>query len=255
MKPYILERANWKTVKGEKYEVAVLPWGATEPHNYHLPYGTDSLETKSIAIGAAGKAWQQGAKVMVLPTIPLGVQNPGQIELPFCLHTRPSTQLLILKDIVDVLSVQGILKLIIMNGHGGNDFKPLIRELTPLYPKMFIGLVEWFRMLKSADYFEEEGDHAGEMETSIMQFYYPELVRPLEEAGGGKSKKFRLRSLNDKVAWVPRRWDKISDDTGVGYPGKSSPEKGGEFIGKVTDEIAGFLVELSNANPDDIYEK
>ena len=82
MIPYILEKTTWKQVKHENYEVAVLPWGATEPHNYHLPYGTDSLETSKIAEEAAAKAWKKGAKIMVLPTIPLGVQNVGQLELP-----------------------------------------------------------------------------------------------------------------------------------------------------------------------------
>ena len=100
MKPYILEQTNWKQVKNESYEVAVLPWGATEPHNYHMPYGTDSLETARIAADAAEKAWDKGAKIMVLPVIPLGVQNMGQIELPFCLHTKPSTQKIILEDIL-----------------------------------------------------------------------------------------------------------------------------------------------------------
>ena len=80
MKPYILEETNWKQIKNQKYDVAILPWGATEPHNYHLPYGTDSLETAAIASDAAAKAWEKGAKVMVLPTIPLGVQNVGQIH-------------------------------------------------------------------------------------------------------------------------------------------------------------------------------
>ncbi|NCB07843.1 MAG: creatininase family protein, partial [Bacteroidia bacterium] len=103
MKPYILEETNWKQVKNQKYEVAVLPWGATEPHNYHLPYGTDSLETARIAEDSARKAWEKGAKVMVLPTIPLGIQNVGQIELPFCLHTRLATQRMILEDIFKAL--------------------------------------------------------------------------------------------------------------------------------------------------------
>ena len=39
----------WKEVKDEKYEAAVLPWGATEPHNLHLPYGTDSILSYEIA--------------------------------------------------------------------------------------------------------------------------------------------------------------------------------------------------------------
>ena len=39
---------------------------------------------------------------MVLPTIPFGVQNPGQIELPFCLHVTPATQRIIFKDYEEI---------------------------------------------------------------------------------------------------------------------------------------------------------
>ena len=41
-RPYILAETHWKTVKNTPYEVVVLPWGATEAHNYHLPYATDN---------------------------------------------------------------------------------------------------------------------------------------------------------------------------------------------------------------------
>jgi creatinine amidohydrolase len=254
MRPYILKETNWKQIKNQKYDVAVLPWGATEPHNYHLPYGTDSLETARIAADAAKKAWDKGAKVMVLPTIPLGVQNPGQIEMPFCLHTRPSTQLLILTDIVRALYNQGIRKLVLMNGHGGNDFKPLIREVLPQFPGMFIALNEWFKLVLNSDYFEEDGDHANEMETSIIMHYFPELVLPLEEAGEGKAKKFRLNSLQGKVAWTPRQWDKVSEDTGVGNPKKASAEKGEKFLEVVTTMIGEFFVELAENDASDLFE-
>ncbi len=254
MKPYILEQTNWKQVKNVKYEVAVLPWGATEPHNYHMPYGTDSLETARIAGDAAEKAWQKGAKVMVLPVIPLGVQNMGQIELPFCLHTRPSTQKIILEDILSALSGQGINKLVLMNGHGGNDFKPLVRELQPQFPDMFISLVEWFKILDLSNYFEDEGDHAGEMETSVIQYYFPEYILPLEEAGEGKAKKFRLSGLNSKTAWAPRRWDKVSEDTGIGNPKAATPEKGKKFLDDVTSKIGDYFVELAACDLEDLYE-
>ncbi len=254
MKPFILEETNWKQVKNQKYDVAVLPWGATEPHNYHLPYGTDSLETSKIAEEAAKKAWEKGAKVMVLPVIPLGVQNMGQIQLPFCLHTRPSTQKLILKDITKALYNQGVRKLVLMNGHGGNDFRPLIREIQPQFPEMFIALNEWFKMLELAKYFDEGGDHAGEMETSIIMHYFPGLVLPLEEAGEGKAKNFKLQSLKEKTAWAPRRWDKVSEDTGVGYPKKATAEKGQHFLNDVTSKIAEFFVELAACDLNDLYE-
>jgi creatinine amidohydrolase len=254
MKPYILEQTNWKQVKTQKYEVAVLPWGATEPHNYHLPYGTDSLETAQITSEAAGKAWEKGAKIMVLPTIPLGVQNPGQIDLPFCLHTKPSTQTLIFKDIVEALYNQGIRKLVLMNGHGGNDFKPMIREIQPQFPEMLISLVEWFKILNLSEYFEEDGDHAGEMETSVIMHYFPQLVLPLNEAGDGNAKTSKLKGVLNKTAWIPRQWNKVSEDTGVGNPKKATAEKGKRYLDDVTSKIAEFFVEMAECDLEDLYE-
>ena len=45
----LLSRNHWKNVKVSDYDVAVLPWGATEAHNYHLPYGTDVFEAEALA--------------------------------------------------------------------------------------------------------------------------------------------------------------------------------------------------------------
>jgi len=254
MRSYILEETNWKQIKNQKYEVAVLPWGATEPHNYHLPYGTDSLETARIAADATKKAWDKGSKIMVLPAIPLGIQNMGQIELPFCLHTRLSTQQMILEDMLSALYNQGIRKFVLLNGHGGNDFKQIVRDLQPEFPDMLISIVEWFKLFPLAQHFEEEGDHANEMETSVIMHYFPELVRPLEEAGDGKAKKFKLKSLQDKVAWTPRHWGKVSEDTGVGNPKKASAEKGKKFLDDVTTKIGDYLVELAECDLDNLYE-
>lgn len=254
MKPYILEQTNWKQIKNQKYEVAILPWGATEPHNYHLPYGTDSLETAKMLEEAASLAWEKGAKVMVLPTIPLGAQNVGQIDLPFCLHTRPSTQLIILKDILSALNGQGIQKFVLVNGHGGNNFKQMIRELQPDFPEMFLSLINWFDVLEPKKYFEEDGDHANEMETSIIMHYFPDLVLPLNEAGEGRSTNFKLKGLKNKVAWAPRQWDKVSLDTGIGNPSKATPEKGKKFVEDLLVILANYFVELAECKINDIYE-
>jgi hypothetical protein len=42
-RPYILAKANWQAVSQTRFDAAVLPWGATEAHNYHLPYATDVI--------------------------------------------------------------------------------------------------------------------------------------------------------------------------------------------------------------------
>jgi len=253
MKPYILEQTNWLQVKDEKYDVAVLPWGATEPHNYHLPYGTDVIETEKIAEQAAAKAWDRGSRIMVLPTIPFGVQNPGQTSLPFCLHINPSTQIILFHDIVASLHRQGIKKLVVLNGHGGNDFKPMIREMKNDFPDILFALVEWFKILDAEEYFEESGDHAGEMETSIIMHFFPHLVRPLVEAGDGKSKSPKLLGLRNKTAWIPRQWDQVSEDTGIGYPKKATAAKGEKYINDTVERISGFLVEFATCDPSNLY--
>ena len=60
-RPYILSETTWKTVKNTHYEVAVLPWGAVEPHNLHLPYGTDNNQCDFVAVESARLAWDKGA--------------------------------------------------------------------------------------------------------------------------------------------------------------------------------------------------
>ena len=53
MRPYILLESNWQNIKEQQIDLAILPWGATEAHNYHLPYGTDVYEADHITARAA----------------------------------------------------------------------------------------------------------------------------------------------------------------------------------------------------------
>lgn len=124
-RPYILSELTYQTTRETAYDLAVLPWGATEAHNLHLPYGTDTIETERIAAEAARIAWDQGARVIVLPAVPFGVQT-GKLDVPLCLNVNPSTQLHLLRDLADGLARNGLKKLVVLNGHGGNDFRQMI---------------------------------------------------------------------------------------------------------------------------------
>lgn len=253
-RPYILAEANWKTVKETKYEVAILPWGATEAHNYHLPYSTDVAQCDYVVAQSAKLAWEAGAKVVALPTVPFGV-NTGQLDIPLSINMNPSTQMAVLKDVVHSLSVQGIHKLVIMNGHGGNDFKQIVREVQVSYPQVFICMLSWFKAVDWHQYFDEPGDHAGEMETSAMMHIAPHLVLPLSEAGDGSTNKFRLKGLQEGWVWAQREWTKSTNDTGVGNPAKATAEKGRVYLEDSAKKISGFLVELAGANTQDLYER
>lgn len=240
-----LEVMNYGQVKGEKYDLVILPWGATEPHNLHLPYLTDCILSKAIATDAAQLANQLGGvNCMVLPPVSFGSQNPGQRELPFCIHTRYETQKAILTDIVSSLVVQGFSKLVIINGHGGNNFKNIIRDLSLDYPDFLIAASDWYSVIPRKNFFEEPGEHADELETSVMMYYHPEFVN-LSDAGPGQSKSFAVQSLNEKVAWIPRNWQKVTEDTGIGNPMKSTAKKGEAFAKAVVEKYATLLIDLA----------
>ncbi|UCG28660.1 MAG: creatininase family protein [Bacteroidales bacterium] len=252
-KPYLLSETNWKTVKENEYEIAILPWGATEAHNYHLPYGIDNIQSDFISAEAARICWEQGIKTIVLPCVPYGV-NTGQLDIPYTINLNPSTHFCVLEDIIESLHYQGTEKLVIVNGHGGNDFKQIIRELQPRYPEIFICTLDWWKILDNSAYFAEPGDHGGEMETCNLLFIDPDLMLPVEQAGNGKAKKFKLKGIREGWVWAQREWTKISEDTGVGNPVKATSEKGEKFLRDVTHKIAEFLVELAHADLDDLYE-
>lgn len=238
-------------VKKVSYDLAILPWGATEPHNQHLPYLTDCILSHAVSVEAAERSWQSaGVHAMVLPPVFMGSQNPGQRELLFCIHSRYETQKAILTDIVASLFHQGIRKLVIINGHGGNNFKNMIRDLAVDFPDFLIATTEWFTIAPPTAYFEEKDDHAGELETSVMMHYHPELVN-LAEAGNGESRSFALPSLNEKMAWIPRNWQKVSSDTGIGNPHKASAEKGKRYATAVVEKISQLFNELATG---DIYK-
>ena len=251
-RPYILAEQTWATVRETRYEVAVLPWGATEAHNYHLPYGTDTIQCDALAAESARLAWEAGAGVVGLPTVPFGVQTT-QLDIPLCLNMNPSTQAALLADLVHALDGQGIAKLVLFNGHGGNDFRQIVRELQPR-TRVFLCAINWYKVVDPAAYFADQGDHAGELETSVMLHAAPALVRPLAEAGDGRARQPRLAALREGWAWAPRRWTQVTADTGIGDPRAATAEKGARYADEVTRRVGAFLVELARADVGDLYE-
>ena len=241
-----LSVGSWGDIKGISYEVVILPWGAIEPHNYHLPYMTDCILAQSLALDCARKVFQTaGVRCMVMPPIYLGSQNPGQWNKPFCIHGRSETQKAILTDMVSSLHGQGFRKLVLINGHGGNTFKPIIRDLAMIFPDFHIITVDWYAVVPVCDYFEESpNEHAGEQETSVMMHYFPYYV-DLECAGEGHVFPTGIASIDKKIGWMPRHWDEISEDTGIGNPKKSTAEKGRKYTEAAVSRIVELLTELA----------
>lgn len=116
----------------------------------------------------------------------------------------------------------------------------MIRDLAVDYPNFFIATTEWFTIIPPTGYFEEKDDHAGELETSVMLHYHPEWVA-MHLAGEGKSYPFALSALNEKIAWVPRNWSRVTSDTGIGDPGKQPLQKGNDMFRLSQKNYAFYL--------------
>lgn len=252
--PVVLSDQTHHFISSQTWDVAVLPFGATEPHGYHMPYGTDVFQCDAIGKRACQRAYDNGAKVLLLPTVPFGC-NTNHMKIPggLAMSLTPTTLLKILADIVDSLERQGVKKLVILNGHGGNEFKPLIRELFHR-TSVFICLCDWFRVAPdvSRQLFENQGDHADEMETSMGLTLFPHLMR-MELMGKGTQMPPRFDAIAKGWITVVRPWHAACPDTGAGDPSKGSKEKGDKYLAVIEERLANFLVDLANTPLDDKF--
>lgn len=210
-----LFEANYRLLRAYTPNLAVLPWGAAEAHNYHLPYTTDVIEATELAQRAADLADARGARVIVLSAIPFG-NDEMQLDQVAIVSITTSTAGAILDDVVRSLDRQGIDRLVVLNGHGGNAFKPLVQDVRSRYGTLVV-LVNFYEMFPDvvAEVFAEAGDHAGELETSMLLHLVPDPVE-LEHAGPGERKPLVIDSLNQAGMWTPRPWAAVHPDTGSG---------------------------------------
>ncbi|RMF99553.1 MAG: creatininase family protein [Planctomycetota bacterium] len=257
MRPWVLAETNYGQVKNIAYEVAVLPLGATEPHNLHLPYGMDTFEGNVIGEHICRAAWEQGAKVILLPTIPYGTQT-NQRAFPFSLNLNPTTLYVVLADLVASLEHQGIRKIVLLNSHGGNDLKGFLREMYGrIDARLF--LCNWYTIFRDVydQIFENPDDHAGEMETSLALAYWPDLVARNEDgslaADEGAKRPSRFRAVEEGWVSITRPWHLLTTNAGAGNPHKASADKGRRLMEVLVERLGTFLVELAESPLDDQF--
>jgi creatinine amidohydrolase len=251
-RPFVLHEANLAQVRKLAPNVAVLPWGATEAHNYHLPHGTDDIEANYLGEAAVERANAQGARCVLLPCVPFGNDN-AQLNQVATITMRSSTQQAVLFDVADSLVRQGIDRLIILNFHGGNEFKPMIRDVMLDLP-IFIVQVNGYAVAPTVNDLMKfpKGDHAGEFETSLIMHLTPQWVAPLETAGDGAVTPSKLPAISGTPGvWAPRDWAALTKDTGVGDPSHSTAEKGRRMFEMLVEATVPVLVQLSAAKRGD----
>jgi creatinine amidohydrolase len=194
---------------------------------------------------------------VLLPTIPYGTET-NLMAFPLAMNVNPSTLFAVVTDLVDSLVRHGLKKIVLLNSHGGNDLKPLMRELYGKSPaKLF--LCNWYTVLADVErqIFESKDDHAGEMETSLALAFFPELVARKEDgslaADEGATAATRFEAVNRGWVSITRPWHLLTTNTGAGDPRAATAEKGRRMMDLLVERLSTFLVELSAAPVDERF--
>jgi len=244
---YEMKTASQIAELAEKGEaIVVLPIGAIEQHGPHLPVGTDYLISSKYARKALEKVSLQ-AEYLLLPPIIYGL-SIEHIHFPGTITLSAETFLHMLVDIGESLLRTGIKKLVIINGHGGNNhiIQIGLRELKLKGMKSYF--INTDRMMErlGADCYSI---HADKIETSVMMALYPENV---EES-----------MITPDLDKSMECWDKILDNRGdvietwltkdfavdgvIGNPFEASQEFGEEWIDGMVEQISTALELVARA--------
>lgn len=235
-----------RRIKDRKYEVAVIPTGATEAQHLHLPEGQDVLHTSWIANRACELAWPQCESVICLPAIPFGV-DCNLLAFPLSIHVSQHHLDALITDVIKSLRHHGIRKIVILNGHGGNDFGPLVRQVQHDLD-VHVFRCDWWAF--GQDHYDQifstPEDHSGEMETSVALHLYPEYVE-FQHAQDAVSRPWAFEALRKGWVKTSRDFGKINEYGACGNPLGATAEKGKRFLDLVCERLSGFFVELARA--------
>ena len=254
IRPWVLAETNYGHVKQQNYQVAVIPLGATEPHNLHLPYGTDIFEADTVSQRICEYAFTRGGAVVTLPAFPFGTET-NLSEFPLAINLNPSTLNAVLEDIVNSLTASGIQKIVLLNSHGGNGLKPFLREMAGK-TSAHLFLCNWYQAIQDIyfDIFEHAEDHAGEMETSFALAYFPNLVakNPDGSLTGdlGQTRPMRFEALNEGWVSITRPWHLLTTNSGAANPHEATADKGHQMMKILEQRLGNFLLQLSDSEID-----
>jgi len=239
-------------------EVTVLGIGSTEPHGQHLPYGTDFYQVDGLCRRAVSRANERGASALLYPVLPIG-NNVNFKDYPFACRIGVDTLKQTILDIIEALEEDGIRKIVLVNGHGGNPatLRAALRENTGRGSPdegAFVCLTSTYRAPpdEALEEIEHPSDHGGESETSRMLYLRPDLVRE-DEFKYYPTRESTLDKLEDpdRVVWV-KDWPSYLPESAGGETRESSEEKGEKLVEGAANWLADLLVDLDKTPMEDL---
>ncbi len=241
----LLKLTSHKVRTGE-FDKAILAVGSCEAHGPHLAEGTDTLVSYLLSCQVADRV----RGLLVLPPITVGYSGHYD-TFPFTLTLSYDTITNVIFDILESCLRGGIRRIYIMNGHDGNiaPIEIASRKIKEKYPEARIAVMEqwWVAAgeLLPKDTFEVWNGlgHAGEGESSIAYYLYPEWNEP-DLARGFVPDKLPVYS---QIKWD---FSELTCSAATGDPTKATPEKGEKMARVLVDTIVREIEELDAAGWD-----
>lgn len=216
--------------------LVLAPIAACEQHSRHLPTFTDSILCGAVADGVESRLHE---RVLLLPLLWLGASDH---HLPFgaTLTASLDTHIAMIREIVTPLLDDGYPRVMILNGHGGN-IDPLhvaLRCLQPRHKKTLLTGASYWELAEREiaailDGPRKTVGHACEVETSMIMHLRPELVRTGEIKDDVENVPDVLRGL-----FIAKDMGQRTDHGAVGYPERSSAEKGRQLLDAIIARVA-----------------
>lgn len=182
MRPQFWADLTTEDFKGLDAErtIAILPVAAVEQHGPHLPVSTDTIIADGM-IGETHRRLPDDLSVLVLPTQAIGKSNE-HLRSPGTVTLSAETAIAAWTEIGESVHRAGLRKLVLINSHGGNvDPLGIVARELRVRLDMLAVTAAWRRFgLPDGLYTEREmavGIHAGDIETSLMLHFRPDLVR------------------------------------------------------------------------------
>jgi len=182
----------------------LLPFGILEKHGPHLPLGTDLLDVRYAALHAAEQEY-----AVVFPEYYFGQIAEARHEPGTVAYSR-SLQLALLQETTDEMARNGCKKVLIVNGHGGNDsLLPYFAQTQLDKPHDYVVYVFDERTPREGGPAKKDNIdmHAGESETSKMMVSRPDLVhvdRADKESGADQARQKLPEGLYTGIWWYAR---------------------------------------------------
>jgi creatinine amidohydrolase/Fe(II)-dependent formamide hydrolase-like protein len=256
--PFLLAELTWPQARQRLSEVdlALLPVGAIEQHGPHLPLDTDAFDAEHLAREVAAAC--SDPKPLVLPLIPYGVSYHHE-DFDGTISVSPDTLSRLVYEVGMNLARQGIKKLVIINGHGGNVPALKFAAQNINRDAHIFTTVETGESSDTdvAAITETRGDvHSGEVETSTALATRPHLVRMdrAETFVPRFSSHYLDFASKRSVEWYART-ARISPSGVMGDPSKASAEKGRRIWEVMVRNLVEFVEDLKSMTLDEIYQR